>query len=465
MAKNKTFWRTITGVFVLVMLFGQSCVSERKHINTNYQEDAANADFVHRSVKAITNVIVHDIFSPPVASRIYSYSCLAGYEALAPGFPEYQSLEGRINELENVPKPEAGQEYCFPLASVHALLTVGKTLIFSEEKIEAFEKEIYGEFQALNMPPDVYERSMAFGKAISNHILEWSKHDNYKQSRTFPKYSITDDPAKWKPTPPDYMDGIEPHWMKIRPLALDSAQQFSPPPPTPYSMDKNSQFYKEAMEVYEALRVGEEEEIAERREIASFWDCNPYVSHHKGHVMFATKKITPGGHWMGIAQIAAKKANSNMMETMATYTYTAVALFDGFISCWDEKYRSNLVRPETVINAFVDEDWTPALQTPPFPEYTSGHSVISRAAATVLTEIYGDNFSFVDSTEAEYGLPIRSFTSFLNAANEAAISRLYAGIHYRPAIENGMKQGEKVGNQVIERLGLSSRSLGMKTEK
>ena len=194
----------------------------------------------------------------------------------------------------------------------------------------------------------------------------------------------------------------------------------------------------------------------DRTAIAKFWDCNPYVSHHTGHVMFATKKITPGGHWIGITSIATRQAGSDFMETVAAYTLTSIALFDGFISCWDEKYRSNLVRPETFINQFIDEDWLPVLQTPPFPEHTSGHSVISRAAAVALTSLYGDDFAFTDTTEEEYGLPARSFTSFFHASDEAAISRMYGGIHYRPAIYEGVKQGEAVGKYVVDQLQLRS---------
>ena len=130
---------------------------------------------------------------------------------------------------------------------------------------------------------------------------------------------------------------------------------------------------------------------------------------------------------MGITNIATKSANADMMKTMESYTMVSIALFDAFISCWDEKYRSNLVRPETVINSYIDEDWQPVLQTPPFPEHTSGHSVISTASAVVLTNIFGEGFSFIDSTELEYGLPPRTFDSFFDASNEAALSRLYGG--------------------------------------
>ena len=168
--------------------------------------------------------------------------------------------------------------------------------------------------------------------------------------------------------------------------------------------------------------------------------------------MFATKKITPGGHWIGITSIATRKAKSDFQATTNAYANVTIALFDAFISCWDEKFRSNLVRPETLINTYFDDEWKPILQTPPFPEYTSGHSVVSGAASTVLTSIFGDNFSFADDTELPFGLPIRSYKSFQQAADEAAISRMYGGIHYRAAVEVGVGQGRKVGELVTEKL-------------
>lgn len=438
-------------VLGVLLLSVPACQEE---VNPNFQEEADNPELLIRSVKALTDVIVHDIFSPPVASRIYAYSSIAAYEAAAQGNPEYQSLAGQVTDLSPVPKPEAGQTYCFPLAAVQAHLTVGRALIFSEDKLTELKDELLAEFKAVQMPSDVYERSLAYGEAVAKHILEWSTKDMYKQTRTYAKYSISDDPSRWQPTPPAYMDGIEPHWSVIRPLVLDSAQQFKPVSPTAYDPDPNGQFMKETREVYEALQAEDKEE---RTAIAKFWDCNPYVSHTTGHVMFATKKITPGGHWMGIAGLAARQSGADFVGTAATYAMTSMALFDGFISCWDEKYRSNLVRPETVINRHIDETWQPLLQTPPFPEYTSGHSVISRAAATVLTSIYGDDFEFLDTTEEDYGLPARQFSSFFQASEEAALSRLYGGIHYRPAIVNGVQQGEKIGRWVVDQVQLKSR--------
>jgi hypothetical protein len=218
--------------------------------------------------------------------------------------------------------------------------------------------------------------------------------------------------------------------------------------PHPFDTTRTSAFIRQAREVYETGKTLSDEQ----RAIAAFWDCNPYVMNVQGHTMFATKKITPGGHWMSIVSVVSRQAGAGVVPSADAYARTAIALADGFIVSWDEKYRSAVVRPETVINTYIDEKWQPLLQTPPFPEYTSGHSVISTAAAEVLSQVYGDSVAFADSTEMEYGLPTRSFTSFKQAAGEAAISRLYAGIHYRQAIEEGQLQGRRVGELVLQRV-------------
>lgn len=446
------FWYFTLLLLSLTISF--SCEKE----NPDFQQEAADPAYLHRSVKQLTDVIVHDIFSPPVASRIYAYASLAAYEVMANGNSDYQSLAGQLNDFSGVPAPQADVEYCYPLAAVTAFLKVGQNLIFSEDSMRVFREKIMTDFDAIGIPSAVKERSLAYGEEVAAAIMAYSSTDNYKQTRTFPKYSITDNPGEWQPTPPSYMDGIEPSWNKIRPFVLDSSSQFTPPPPTPFSLEKDSKFYEEAMEVYTVMDENREEKIA----IAKFWDCNPFVSHTTGHVMFATKKITPGGHWMGIAMQAANYSDADFMKAAATYSLTSIALADAFISCWDEKYRSRLIRPETFINRYVDENWLPALQTPPFPEYTSGHSVISRAAAVTLTRLYGDNFAFADSVEVEYGLPVRNFKSFYAASEEAAVSRLYGGIHYAPACFNGVEQGEAVGKFVNAELKIKKDQLSEK---
>lgn len=428
----------------ILALIISSCASD----NGEWRSNAQNPDYLHRSIKQITDVIVYDIFSPPVASRIYAYSSIAAYEVGIHEDSKYRSFAGQLTGFEAVPQPEEGKEYCYSLASVQAALKVGRTLVFSEDKMDAFYNEIMQEFREAGVPDEVFERSIAYGTQVADHVIAWSTKDNYKQSRSFPKYSIQQDLSTWKPTPPAYMDAVEPHWNKIRPFAIDSAQQFKPTPPTPFSIDKKSQFYKEAVEV---LEMGNNL-TTEQREIAFFWDCNPFMMNVKGHVMFATKKISPGGHWMNITNVACKKVNADFVRCSEAYARVSISLVDAFMSCWDEKYRSKLIRPETYINQYIDEDWVPVLQTPPFPEYTSGHSVISAASAVTLTQLFGDNFAFTDSTEIEFGLTVRSFKSFIQASEEAAISRMYGGIHYRPAVEVGMTEGRALGTYVLQKI-------------
>ena len=428
----------------ILALIISSCASD----NGEWRSNAQNPDYLHRSIKQITDVIVYDIFSPPVASRIYAYSSIAAYEVGIHEDSKYRSFAGQLTGFEAVPQPEEGKEYCYSLASVQAALKVGRTLVFSEDKMDAFYNEIMQEFREAGVPDEVFERSIDYGTQVADHVIAWSTKDNYKQSRSFPKYSIQQDLSTWKPTPPAYMDAVEPHWNKIRPFAIDSAQQFKPIPPTPFSIDKKSQFYKEAVEV---LEMGNNL-TTEQREIAFFWDCNPFMMNVKGHVMFATKKISPGGHWMNITNVACKKVNADFVRCSEAYARVSISLVDAFMSCWDEKYRSKLIRPETYINQYIDEDWVPVLQTPPFPEYTSGHSVISAASAVTLTQLFGDNFAFTDSTEIEFGLTVRSFKSFIQASEEAAISRMYGGIHYRPAVEVGMTEGRALGTYVLQKI-------------
>ncbi len=413
-----------------------------------YREAAYEPERYLQTVKQLTDVIVHDIFSPPVASRIYAYPAIAAYEVMRQTDSSALTLAGQLRELRAVPPPPTGQDILFPLAALQAYISTGRAMVFSDDKMLEYEVNLHQDYREMGVPDGIMEASIAYGNAVSAHILAWAEGDKYKQTRTYPRYTVTTETGRWTPTPPDYMDGIEPHWEEIRPMVIDSSDQFVPPPPDPFDLSEGSRFYTQLMEVYEAGRKLDDEQ----EHIAKFWDCNPYVSKHYGHVMFATKKITPGGHWVGIATIACRKTDADFLATTEVFARTTIALFDAFISCWDEKYRSNLIRPETVINQHFDEDWRPLLQTPPFPEYTSGHSVISRAAAVALADYFGDNFAFHDTTEVEYGIDPRNFNSFLEASEEAAISRLYGGIHYMMAIENGVDQGHKVGTFVVDHL-------------
>lgn len=428
----------ITAIFTLV-----SCAPDKPIV-------LGSSDF-QNSVDKVTSIMVHDIFSPPVASRIYAYPNIAAYEILAQSDPKMSSLTQSIKHLKPIPQAK-DSTLNLELAALIAHMELSKSLVFSEEQMQQYQDSLYGIWSKQNKAE--FTKAKDYGLTVAGHIKLWMNGDQYNQTRTMPKFTvITEDPSRWQPTPPAYMDGIEPHWNKIRPFILDSASQFKPIPPPAFSLEKNSAFYRELMEVYDtSKRIEAVGDSSDEIQMAQFWDCNPYVSVTRGHLMFATKKITPGAHWIGITKIACNQTGLDFKQTISAYTHTSMAIFDAFISCWDEKYRSNLIRPETLINQYVDENWKPVLQTPPFPEYTSGHSVVSGAASTVLTKIFGPEFAFDDDTEVPYGLPIRSFKSFELAAKEAALSRMYGGIHYRAAIEVGLDQGISVGNLVVQSL-------------
>ena len=434
--------------FLAIILVLNSCESDERYI-----DKLNDASLFNDTMQILTDVVVYDIFSPPVASRVYVYPTIAAYSIMQKTHPsKYNSLKYQLtefNEISSYDDPDVIPN----LSAIHAFLIVGKALIFSENKIDEYMESLYDELRSSGLSKRKLDKSVEYGEIVASEILKWADDDFYKQTRTFPKYTIQQDDKFWKPTPPDYMEGIEPHWNKIRPMVIPSTDIFNPPPPLEINMSKNSSFYNELMEVYRIGRqVTEDNNDSEEAKIAAFWDCNPYVSHHKGHAMFATKKITPGGHWIGITKIASEISNDTFDEAINSYLNVSVALFDAFIACWDTKWNTLVVRPETLINQYLDDEWLPKLQTPPFPEYTSGHSVISKASAIVLTKIYGEDFSFDDSTEIKYGLPVRSFNSFEHAADEAAISRLYGGIHYRMAVEHGVVQGDKVGRYISQNL-------------
>jgi hypothetical protein len=345
-----------------------------------------------------------------------------------------------------------------PLASVVAFLTVAEALVFAPARVAAYRDSVVDEMRARGMPKRVVKRSVEYGQQVAKHVLAWAATDNLKKARGLPRYEVRREPGRWVPTPPAYMDALEPNWQTLRTFVMDSAGAFRPPAPQSYEMRAGSEFHDQVMAVYRATR----ELTDEQRLIANFWDCNPFAVQADGHYMSSLKKISPGGHWMEITSITLTKAGADQMRAAEAYALVAMSLADGFISVWEEKYRSVVIRPETVINESIDAKWRPLLQTPPFPEYPSGHSVISAAAAEVLTGLFGDDFAFDDDVEVRFGLPVRSFTSFRRAAEEAAISRLYGGIHYPMAIEAGVAQGKALGANVLSQVETRSKRFGVR---
>lgn len=405
-----------------------------------------------KTVKKLNDVVLFNNFSPVVASRNYAYANIAAYECIAAGDTGYQSLSGQIKHLPQMPKPVNAKETDFRLAALLSFVKVGNSVTFPEGVLMDYYKELKEGAEKAGMPSSVLKNTIVFSDTISATILKWSKGDNYTKTRSAEKYTMIMEDGRWIPTPPAYIPALEPHWCEIRTLALDSASQFLPIPPPKYDMkDSTSQFCRELMEV---KNIGDHL-TAEQKQIADFFDDNPFRVNTVGHLNYVTKKFSPPGHWMNIVGIAAEKTKADFNQTVAAYTETSIALFDGFIACWKSKFMNNTVRPETVINKLVDPNWQPYIQTPPFPSYLSGHSVISAASAEVMTHYFGDNFQYTDTSGKEFGIPERSFKSFRDAALEASWSRLYGGIHYRCDLEQGNLVGTQIGQYIVGKLRLN----------
>ncbi len=442
--------KSIFAAFIIALGIG-AC-----HTKKDYDKIFRDPLLYCNAVHELNSVVMGNNFTPIVASRNYLYSAVAAYEVIAAGYPNrFTSLAGQLHGLKNVvPKIPDSVRIDYNFAALLAYCKMGESVTFPTGSMSVYVDSLKQLAQDHGMPDDIFENSVIYADTVTAAVMEWSRHDNYAQTRSAPQYTVTDSPGRWIPTPPAYSRASEPHWNMIRNLVIDSLNEFMPPPPYPFNVtDKGSAYYKEVKKIETAIDTLTTEQVW----IADFWDDNPFKLNVSGHLMFGTKKISPGGHWMGITGIAAKKAEFDFPETVSAYTKTSIALFDAFIQCWNIKYIYNTVRPETVINKYFDANWRPHLQTPPFPEYTCGHCTISAACAEVLTSVFGDNFAYTDTAEMEFGIKERSYSSFREAALENEKARFFGGIHYYYCCVLSNTMGTRVGDLIAGRLKMKKR--------
>jgi hypothetical protein len=418
--------------------------------NNHYKQLINNPILFSQTVHALNSVVMGNNFPPMIASRNYAYAAIAAYEVIAAGNPtQYQSLKNQINQLTEVAIPKKDAPINYQLAALLAYIKVGEAVTFPEGSMQLYKDSLLQMFKAAGLPNNEEKASAEFADSVSAVIIRWSKKDNYAQTRSAEKFALTSEEGRWVPTPPMYAQAVEPHWKEIRTLVLDSSSQVKAPKPIPFNIaNKQSAYYQQVMAIKNAV----DSLTPEQKHIAEFWDDNPFKMNVSGHIMYATKKFSPSGHWMSVIGIAAKKANYNFDATVYAYAATSIAFFDSFIQCWNEKYTYNTARPETVINKYIDPNWRPYLQTPAFPEYTCGHSTISSAAAEMLTHVFGDNFTYTDTSELEFGIKSRSFSSFRAAAIENNWARFYGGIHFHPSCIVSTEMGKQVGQIAATKL-------------
>ncbi len=271
-------------------------------------------------------------------------------------------------------------------------------------------------------------------ESVAGHILAWSQNDGGAavENLGFPAvYDLTKGAPNWVPTSviPLQQMPLLPTWGTNRTFAMPDGKACPLPAPPAYSEDKDSEFYKQALEVFEVKK----NLTPEQRAIARFWSDDAMLS------------PTPPGHWVSITLQILERENADVNRSAEILARLGVTLADAFIGCWQTKFEYDLLRPVTYIRRTMDAKWESVLNTPPFPEYPSGHSTQSAAAAAVLTKFFGENFAFEDATHVKDGVKARTFSSFNAAAEEAGISRLYGGIHFRAAIERGLEQGRCIG--------------------
>jgi len=381
-------------------------------------------------------------YSPPVASRSFGYLGVTVFEAAVGGSDKLVSLVGQLQGLDAVPARETGAVYDETII-IHAAMSdaiifyFGNTGPTGQRAIKTAQTK----WRALvvdGVPDDVVARSEAFGKAMAASIHEWSLGDGGAviTNMGFPEdLDLPKGDGKWVPTNPIRQQQLPllPGWGHKRTFAVPSGATCPTPGNPSFSREPDSQFYKEAIEVYETGKNATPDQIA----IARFWSDDPMLS------------MTPPGHWVSIALQVADRANLSLEDNVDLLARMGVAMADAFVGCWHEKYIYNLVRPITYIKQVIDPKWEPILNTPPFPEYPSGHSTVSGAMDAVMTGFFGDNYAFEDRTGSPDGRNPRNFKSFHAAAEEAGISRLYGGIHFRSAIVDGLAQGRCIGGYAI----------------
>jgi hypothetical protein len=396
--------------------------------------------------QALDECIIFDHFPPLQASRNYVYPHIAAYEALVPFFPEYRSLQGQLNDFPEIQKPDTTKAYNLDVVLIAAFEKTGSALVYSRY-LDTFRQKRFADLKK-QMSTGAFERSRTYGEAVADAILTWAKKDGFPKTRNAPQYTPKNDAGKWQPTTPDFARAVEPNWGTHRTLALPGgASSFILPSPTRFDSLPGSDFMKatkEVLDVHQSL-------TKEQSDIAWYWDDNPNMTHHFGHATINTFKLSPPGHWMGITRYATKKKGTDLMQTSEAFTRVSIGIFDALIACWEEKYRWEYIRPETAIRRYLEPNWSPLIQTPAFPEYPSGHATASAASSRILTGLFGA-YPFTDSTVMQFGLHARSFEHFIAAADEAAMSRLYGGIHFRNGNEAGKQLGSRIAGVHNEKL-------------
>lgn len=414
------------------------------HDNTSIHLSFFSAEDIHDANRKLLEISMEDIYNPPVASRVFCYPNLAAYELMSHknGFSPINTLyPNTINDFEY-----SNKNIDYSIASLISFTIVGKYVVFSEHLMDSLRLELT--LKMNTVPKTTVKTSIKYAEKISAQIIKFIDDDNYAKVKSNDFYTLKNTDSSWILTPPTFEQPLEPNWLNLRPLAVGAVDTLSYIPRPTFSTEKSSEFYKAALEVYE---FSKKPNLKPYHDIALHWDCNPNEYVNSGHNTFFLHKLSPPGHWINITKILCQKNNADFELSVKAYALVSTSIFDGMIACWHIKYTEELIRPVSYINRYIDPMWQPFIQTPPFPEFTSGHSTVSGAGSQVLDLLF-TNTEFDDDTEVEFDLPIRKYSSIRQAGEEASNSRFYGGIHYKFGVDNGLDQGRKIGKIVYGKL-------------
>lgn len=387
-------------------------------------------------------------FTPPVASRAIGYFHLAGYEAMVGGSSSYRSLAGQLTDLTELPKPDPTQGYDWALSAHTAYAFMARQLFLAaptalRQAVDSMQtvwdaRLTQGKSQAL------VDRSRQYGAAVAAAIFEYSTKDGGHEGhlRNFPaSFQVPRGTGLWEPTENRQRIPLQPTWGRNRSFIRSNADLKVPSILRP-SYDKNSPFFAEYKAVYEKnLRLTQVE-----KEIAIWWADDP------------SETFTPPGHSISIARQIILKENPRLDKAVATFAQVGLAVSDAFVHCWKVKFTHFIERPYTYVRKTIDPRWVPFWPAPPFPGFSSGHATQSAASATVLEEVFGENYAFTDRTwegrprdqARQTDFKPRSFTRIWQFAVESADSRFFGGIHTQMDNKAGLEQGKEIGNNVMK---------------
>ena len=400
------------------------------------------SDVANDWMEVLRTVVKMEGKTPPQASRIYAYAAIAMYEAVIPGFDKYQSLQGQVAGLPKMPKLTNKGKADFTVAGNEAIYQVALKIFGTlKDASRAKFDAIHDEYKDTSIAKeDDLLNSITFGSDVAKAVLYRADNDGFTTTRLLAYLvpSSTINPAFWLPTSAA-LTPLEPYWGTLKCFAMADGAACNIKSAIPFNTTINSPFFNQAVEVASTGSNLTESQ----KDIALWWADGTGVT------------STPPGHWVNIGAEIATQLDLDLGKTAEMFALLNMTMADAFISCWNQKYQYNLLRPITYIRKYIpgQSSWSSFIPTPPFPEYPSGHSVASAAAANILTRLFGD-LTFTDQSSTTAVLTPRTYISFTEAAKEAALSRLYGGIHFREAIENGLKQGVEVGNAVAKNIKL-----------